>query len=286
MPDRSSQPGEPGKNPQDKHIRWNEWSPLLLLLILSTGLIIGVVEMAANVTSLSRDGMTLLASVGVNVLIFIAITVQAYIYKGQWDVMNQTVRQTNSIIRAAQRQARSAERALKGSEAAHRIENRPYVGVTGVIMVNQAGIPDSVLGSNLLRITAMVMNCGKTPALNYQTRIYTKVSSFTEIPSEEGEFWPIGLPDKGILLPNVQSGLPADLPPNHETRVAVQNDPQLRLYIWGWLKYDDVWGDHHQTYFAFVNGFRESGADWWACNTGNRMTTNEADTSKQDPEKE
>jgi type II secretory pathway pseudopilin PulG len=203
------------------------------------------------------------------------IALQAIIYARQWNVMNQNVKQTKSIIRAAQRQARTAERALHSSDEAHRIENRPYVGVIKVEM------SDSVLSMNPIRIHAIGTNAGKTPAINYESRIYTKASSFSEIPSGIGEFKKIGLSDKGILLPGVITGLPADLPAEHITRMSVRNDPNMRLYVWGTIDYDDIWGDHHRTEFSFVNGDSRDRTQWWPCNTGNTMSTNDALPKKE-----
>ena len=124
----------------------DRWLPFILLVIFGAGLIIGIVAMAANLTKINKDGMYLLASVGVNVLIFIAIVVQAYIYKGQWQIMDQTLKQTDDMFYAA---------------------NRAYIGVTHITPYDPATNKSEISDSGKFRIDCTVVNKGKTPAVDF-----------------------------------------------------------------------------------------------------------------------
>ena len=84
-----------------------------------------------------------------NLLILVAILVQAYIYVRQWAVMERTWLATGNAVKAAERMA---ELVSAGERA--------YVGVTGL------ALDDFTIGKNpVLKVT--FSNAGKTPAFHF-----------------------------------------------------------------------------------------------------------------------
>ncbi len=157
----------------------------------------------------------------------------------------------------------SMEKAIEQSEITRKVENRAYVGIVQVA----SNFP-FMMEDQPVHVSVLATNTGKTPALYFQTQIYSDWNPDTEVPEGPRPFEKTGLPDKGIIMPGVTTELPINIPVQNYKRALNVIEPNMRFYVWGTIDYDDVFGDHHQTTFEYMNGASNS-REWWACNTGN-----------------
>ncbi len=145
MPNGNAQDEKERNNSDKKPIEWKGWIPFFLLIILAGGLLFGLAAMAVALNQTNKDSLTFFVTAGINVLIFIAIVIQAYIYKGQWQVMEQAATQTDNMFYAA---------------------NRAYIGIAGIGVystnTDEIGFPAD--GQFTVRVE--VVNKGRTPALH------------------------------------------------------------------------------------------------------------------------
>jgi len=174
-------------------------------------------------------------------LVVIVIVVQAFIYKKQWDVM----REQSNLLNA------SIQEATKTRE----VENRAYVGIKEITM------NATVKSKKDIEIILTIENTGKTPAraskltsvahgFFRQDRLIPRESLVTQYyaPTQfellAGNSHPASIPIKALT---------------DEAYKIVANTEQ-RLYIWGRVEYDDVFGKSHWTPFCFVNVSNTDGA--------------------------
>ena len=158
-----------------------------------------------------------------SLLVLVAIAIQAYIYRRQWEVME---RQGNEIERQS-KQARE--------HAIHTL--RAYVN----IRVVAPDFPKQVLME--------IVNFGQTPAHNVQFAHTIAVKPFQETPEATPESidWVIpGVP----LAPTMSIEKPLPLGKISEADMAKLHDPQYRLFIWGVIRYEDVFYKTRYTRFS------------------------------------
>src|SRR5215210_3495245 len=96
-----------------------------------------------------------------SLLVFIAIAVQAYIYRRQWEAMEDSLAETRKIVDQNERAVKVAERGIEVAQNAAYIEQRAYVGIQRMTVegLDEGRCP-------ILNITWI--NGGKTPAWRFR----------------------------------------------------------------------------------------------------------------------
>ena len=161
MPNDDPQTKEKDNSHTKYQIEWKAWIPFFLLIIFTSGLLLGLAAMAVALNQANKGSLTFFTTAAINILVFIAIVIQAYIYKGQWIAMLNVVRQNERIIRTAQRQARTAEKTLEQNAETFYIAERAYLALTnmsvGRIAIEAGQTPN---------ICFKIKNGGRTPAFD------------------------------------------------------------------------------------------------------------------------
>lgn len=142
------------------------------------------------------------------------------------------------------------------------MENRAYVAVTAVLMEN------TVQSKKRIRIAIFVENTGKTPAVKYTPHLYVGFSP--EEPTKPGYITTTGPPDVAVLPPGTEVTVEVVRELTEQEWKQVFDYPNSRLYAWGDLVYEDIFGKPHTTKFCFVNASRDS-LYFNACSQGNEM---------------
>jgi hypothetical protein len=159
-------------------------------------------------------------------LVLIAIMVQAYIYKKQWDAMQE---------------------GLKETRVSRELENAAFVGTKG------ASFPDGGLHiGQWQRIHVTLINTGKTPAFNLRVTQGWGIG-----PLGPSDFVPpnAGLAPKGqsTVMPNYDALVAFTIPDVTQEDLNAINNFQRFIYVWGTIDYDDIFGKPHWTRFCLMH---------------------------------
>jgi hypothetical protein len=178
--------------------------------------------------------------------------------KNIWEIAKAEEGQNQpTIADVIAQQSKNAEDA----ERRHREERRARIGI------GDAALAPSIR-SGVLFVGVKAINNGETEALNVKTKIFGEIAPLNKIPEGEREIPRIGLPDNALLARGAHTLL--ELGPIQLTthQMIASQRPDMGLYIWGWITYDDIFGESHRTSFCFVNP-DPGGTNLWSCATGN-----------------
>jgi hypothetical protein len=145
------------------------------------------------------------------------------------------------------------------SEMSLRISNRAY------LTVRKGHQPSLIAGVPLLlRIT--VQNAGATPAQNVTPDIQYRMVEEGFKGFSYGDFFLDGfhLPPHGFTLAARDELEPrVELENLSQTQVDGLKDGTLHLYLGGYVTYDDIFGDHHETNYCLEYRPRTNDWDFW-----------------------
>lgn len=165
------------------------------------------------------------------VLLAALVAVQAYIYRKQWEVMAQ---QRVEIEKQAGYMLDSLESARE-----HAIYTlRAYVNIRSVV----ASFPRQILME--------VVNFGQTPAHHVQFAHKVAVRSIKENPEASLETFDWATIPGAPLAPTMSIEKHIALWGIPDADIAKVNDPKYRLFIWGIIRYTDVFRKTRYTQFA------------------------------------
>jgi hypothetical protein len=189
----------------------------LWYIVLAGAILFGLLYWLSRVFAITTEKHTFLVLGGANILIFLAILVQALIYRRQWDSMVEVVTAT-------------------------RIGERAYIGITAfrIVRIEPNQVPSIYIN---------FLNGGRTPAWKFTVRTTVSFSSvhppgYPEKPqSVETSFVPAGREretDATLIEPLSQKDFD-DL----------QNGT-IKLFIRGMVFFEDCWGDGREFPFDVV----------------------------------
>jgi hypothetical protein len=187
-----------------------------------------------EVTSVTSLWMQTWSPTIINALLLLVVTVQAYIYRQQWKVMK--------------RQGDVAEKSIEDSRKARIADNRAWVWIKNAKLAKNL---QSDPPANSIIIT--LENSGNSPARNVTVRWHSAYR-------ESEPISPLGI--------DAAPSLPPTVIPSHGTsdvealvvrwsadeRNSVFDGP-TRLYVWGWIEYEDVFGQRRVSQFSIFNPF-------------------------------
>ncbi len=186
------------------------------------------------------------------------MTEQRRTMQGQLDVMREGIAETQRLlaqneraIRTSQRQARAAEKSLELSAEMFYVSERAYLGIVGLEITGDIGNMEDPL-----KMVCTVLNTGKTPAHKVAVMIG---AAFEPLPLVDNYSrppippTPNGLPIFEILpnVPNPISG-PVPVPHRRPDDAQMVRNGQLRLLIYGELRYETVRNRSEVYPFAYV----------------------------------
>lgn len=167
-----------------------------------------------------------------------AMKEQATVLQGSLEETRKLVGQNERAVIAAEQGAQTAAQTMKVSQ-------RAYVGVTKVTLNRP------VRHFNEATIWIFIENKGLTPARNITIRSYRGYSNITV---DEFSYDPLpDLPSQAVLLPGSKAEATMQTASFPEAFRESYFKQGHRLYIWGIIEYDDVFGDHHRTLFCYFN---------------------------------
>jgi hypothetical protein len=154
-----------------------------------------------------------------NLLIVLIVAVQAYIYRRQWEAMRDT---------------------LKEMRISRELENRAWIGVTAI------DLEDAKSGG--VEVVATFVNGGNSPAI---VKMEYRMEVLEQSPPDDvslGSF-----PDEGSTLaffPNTERKSQLGLLPG-VPMPAKPKSPSHTYYVYGSLRYEDVFQQRHITRFCY-----------------------------------
>ncbi|HEV8427563.1 MAG TPA: hypothetical protein VGQ41_06595 [Pyrinomonadaceae bacterium] len=219
---------QPNKSVQGQENNNNSERGLWIIIGVGAVLLVAVVVIGGVFIDTGR--VRFITEFSLTVLLAALVAVQAYIYRKQWEVMGQ---QRVEI----EKQAGYMLESLKSTRE-HTIHTlRAYVNIRLVV----PDFPKQILME--------IVNFGQTPAHNVQFAHMIAVKPFQEIPeaSPESVDWVIpGVP----LAPTMSIEKPLLLGKISEADMAKLHDPQYRLFVWGVIRYEDVFYKTRYTRFS------------------------------------
>lgn len=181
-------------------------------------------------------------------LVVVVIITHAFYYKKQWEAMNRQI----GLMRES----------LTEGVTTREVENRAYITAKEISLTGPVTSPEPI------KVTVLIENIGKTPALNVKNTLYVSVFRM-DLPKKEGE--PIGTPlPPSVLPPNRPLTLEVVGRRLEPQEVALLSEPGIKLYAWGAVEYDDFFGKHHRTEYCFASLSIDS-TRFASCLYGNTM---------------
>ncbi len=163
------------------------------------------------------------------------------------------------LVEAAKRSADAAEQSAGASKLLSE------TGLRAWLFVGQMHYPQQTEKKFPVLVSAEIKNAGNTPAKNVQM-----AATWNVFRSAPEALYPSGLPEEnncGTIGPGALVQYPLDLSNAvvHETQI---RSGELQLYVYGVIKYNDVFGGQHKTewclwfenpgHFSFAPKFNES----------------------------
>lgn len=173
----------------------------------------------------------------------VAIAYQAFIYNKQWYAMHESIEETRKMVEQNERSVNAAERSAKAAEDSVTIAHRAYVLL--------AIARPQYHSDDLVEVTYEVINFGNTPATNLQIVSCAKLrGSEPERLNHESISWTVN--EGTVIAPHY--------PLNRREEVIMSalergllNEKNLQVYLWGLIRYKDVFGNTHHTQFRLVH---------------------------------
>jgi hypothetical protein len=173
-------------------------------------------------------------------------------FKGIAEATNKQANASQTLANASGAQVKAAEGAvaatLKGVDVATqsmKVGNRAYVAI------RQADLSTLLKDVDTAKVTVFFENRGGTPARNVRTRLY---SNFLPAEPSELKFEQFrGGQSTAFLLPGGYVTNDIQTQTVNASQRAILFQRGYRLYIWGDVEYDDVFGKHWRTQFCAYN---------------------------------
>jgi len=217
---------------QDAHTSEHEndapFLPRGLWYILATGFILfGILYWLSRAFAIKTEKYTFMVLGGANVLIFLAILLQALIYRRQWDAMQRTVKVTEKSFRAG---------------------SRAYV------FINDAWLEAPISSGAYPHPSLILRNSGKTPAYRYRVRFEQAFLTGEEDEKARRGIMPPMRPlsDRGHVLGPTEF---SNLSPERKTwENSEQRENAIKglstYHMWGLICYVDIFNKEHAYPFS------------------------------------
>lgn len=169
----------------------------------------------------------------------VALEKAAVAAKASADTAKKQVEIADAALRSTIRQSQAA---LNASIAASRTDQRAWIGVLGYSDLN-------ITAGAMIRMRVMISNSGKTPALKVKTNITGKLIRPDErfVPTYAA---PYNVESASVIQPGASAGMVAIGDPFTATDVGMINDRRLIFYMYGKIRYEDIFKIEHLTTFC------------------------------------
>jgi hypothetical protein len=221
-----------------------------LWIIIGIGCVVLAAVLVVGSFFIDAGKIRFITEFSLTVVLATLVGVQAYIYRRQWEVMEQQGVQI-------ERQARYTEHSVKSARRHAIYTLRAYVNIRAVL----PDFPKQIL--------LEIVNFGQTPAHHVQFAHKIAVRPARENPEAVPESidWAIpGVP----LAPSMSIEKSLPLSGISEADIAKLSDPQYRLFIWGAIRYKDIFRRTRYTRFAAVYALESKKLG--TCSKGNDAT--------------
>ena len=169
----------------------------------------------------------------------------------------RTARAMENTVAQGRQSVRQSRAALQGTLTMFRNDQRAWVGA---MRPHGEIVPDSPL-----KVTIILKNLGRTPALNVRPKGRLHWQPFTE-PFKPHDLSTDTSSGCGVLQPSEEVTLPfVEANPLTKEEVGSIISGQFTLYVYGEVTYADVFGKHHRLKFAYrtaptLHAWQEVGA--------------------------
>jgi hypothetical protein len=190
-----------------------------------------------------------------SLLVLAAIAVQAYIYRRQWEAMQDSLAETRKMVEQNERAVEAAERSLEIAQENTVYAQRAYVSISkGSVWVTEEG--------GLFKME--IKNFGNTPANDVQIFSVAEVKEEPPVLDMSSAKWT----QVGLLAPQwyIERFVPTASEITTEQRRLIANG-SLKLFCSGVIQYQDFFGQTRHTKFCFYQRF--GSIRFGPCATGN-----------------
>lgn len=129
-------------------------------IVIGGGIVLGVLLFVSVFAPNMSERIKFLTVNALSLFVLLAIGVQAYIYRRQWDVMERELKIAERAMQVSERTAQASEQIVKLSQQSFLTIERPYV------LVGRAYLENPIISGKFPLVRLEFENTGKTPALN------------------------------------------------------------------------------------------------------------------------
>lgn len=148
-------------------------------------------------------------------------------------------------VAAAQRSAVAAEHGVSSAAQSAQIEMRPILSVKYISLEETVGS-----GANPVITKVGIENSGRTPAVKARQYFIIAFSNQPEPPTFPP---PPGEPDEVVIPPNITVLTHVATAKISDQEREYIDKHELRLFVWGRISYEDIFGHHYYTEVCFEN---------------------------------
>jgi len=151
------------------------------------------------------------------------------------------VRQRRRARKAAQGSAAAAQQSIEQADKHFIVSNRPWVTVAQLEILQRA--PNTLP----FNIVMNMENGGITPAIRVASAQWVDILAQLPDPPNYQDYVPV---TRAAIGPHLGGQIPASvMPTNPELQGIVAG--HLNIFVYGFVRYDDIFGGHHETKWAF-----------------------------------
>jgi len=187
--------------------------------------------------------------------VLLLTVVVAFIYLGQLKEMSRSTRAAQDAARAAENSAAHSKQSLDAAIEQNRLDQRAWIGIEDV------KAPDAISAGPPIVFAVNIKNSGKTPALNL--KMFTIIGrayppdELNDLDFQAADTGSNYAHAPGTMMPGTFAHVLVQTEhPMTETRVADIRSGKEVIYIWGTIRYEDIFQHQHATKFCVVGSER------------------------------
>ncbi len=212
-----------------------------------------------------------------SLFVLVAVAVQAVIYRRQWGVMERqwiamqrSLTQTDEMIEKMQgqldvmrEQSNASQITAKATEKSVQLAEQHAINTQrAYVLFRGAGITENRWDE--IAVLVDIVNSGNTPASNVQIFANVDISDHVPILNVNSIAWERG---GGVLAPKERMTKTLRIEPS-EDQDNGRREETMYLYVWGAIRYKDIFDQNRCTTFCVFNEFPST--DFKNCSTGNQ----------------
>jgi len=184
-----------------------------------------------------------------SLVLLMVIVVQSYIYRRQWEAMQEGLIETRKMVAQNERSVKAAQDTVILTERALRIGSRAY------FFVYEATLESGISSGQYPLPNVVFKNSGKTPAFKHRVRLEQDFFGGEALEKARKGIMPDMRPMSGKGLGIVGPGSYTHIRPERQRWKRPEDEElaikgEIEFYVWGLICYSDIFGEEHSSKFS------------------------------------